>query len=178
MSQAGDCHGIYNHASDDTVHHCLFHVLLSPFKDAAAAESLQMACAASGLAIADVKPFIDLTRPGAATRKGVLVVQTDGRLHRRYALKYHASAARLQREHACSGRIVSIAEKAACLFDNSMTLSSFPRQWSMPHRNQRSNSRLGSQVRGRGLHCRALGACRQHHVNVTVHVCLPPAMSV
>jgi hypothetical protein len=103
------------------------HVLPSPFRDAAAAESLQMACAASELAIADVKPFIDLTRPGAATWKGVLGVQTDGRLHRPYALRYHASAAGLQREHACSGRIVSIAEKAACLFDNPTTLSVLPK---------------------------------------------------
>ena len=60
-------------------------------------------------------------------------------------------------------------EKAACLFDNSTTLK---RQWSMTRSNQRSNSRLGSQVRGCGLHCRASGAYRQHHGNVTC-ACMP-----
>ena len=42
----------------------------------------------------------------------------------------------------------------------------------MPHKNQRSNSRLGSQVRGRGLHCRASCACSQHHGSVT-GACMP-----
>jgi len=50
------------------------YVLLSPLRDAAAAESLQIACTASELAIADAKPFLDLTRLGADTWKGVLGV--------------------------------------------------------------------------------------------------------
>lgn len=36
----------------------MLNLLLSPFRGAAAAESLQMACAASELAIADTEPLI------------------------------------------------------------------------------------------------------------------------
>lgn len=46
------------------------HVLLSPFGDAAAAESLQMAFARSVLAITDVKQFFDLTHLRAGQLRG------------------------------------------------------------------------------------------------------------
>ena len=82
------------------------HLLLLLFGSAAAAESLQIAFAASELAIADVKLYLDLTRFRTATWKGVLGAQTGERLHRHYVLKCRAIAAGPQRKHACSRRIV------------------------------------------------------------------------
>lgn len=48
--------------------------LLLLLGSAAVAESLQIACAAPELAIADHKPYLDLTRLRAATWKSVLGV--------------------------------------------------------------------------------------------------------
>jgi hypothetical protein len=62
------------------------HASLPPNEEAAAAESLQMALMASGLAIADVWPFSVLTRLRACAWVSTFEVQTMGRLHRHYAL--------------------------------------------------------------------------------------------
>ena len=150
------------------------HVLLLVFGGAVAAESLQMVFAASELAIVDVEPCLDLARLRAATWKGVLGVQTSGRLHRHYALDCRAIAAGLQRKYACSGPIVSIAEKVACLFDNPMTLSVLPKTAEHAHTDQRSNSRLDSYARGRAV-CIAVLRVRIDDTMVTlrVHICLP-----
>lgn len=156
------------------------HLLLLLSGSAAAAELLQMAFAASELAIADVEQYLDLPRFRLATWNGVLGVQTSGRLHKHYALKCRAIAAGPQRKHACSGRIVSIAEKVACLFDKPMTLSVLRETMSTFLRDLWSNSRLDLQMRGRGLYHRASCACRRRHGKLAfrVHVCLLPAVSI
>ena len=155
------------------------HVLLLLIGGAVAAESLQMVFAASELAIVDVEPCLDLARLRAATWKGVLGVQTSGRLHRHYALECRAIAAGLQRKYACSGPIVSIAEKVACLFDNPMTLSVLPKTAEHAPQGPAEQQPIGFICAGtRGLYRCASCADRRHHGNVTGAYMPSPAISV